>query len=342
MTLKIKDIKVKVNFLYKFITLLFLFKLLVLNPVFGATLNNDFEEWLDSYKKDALKKGISQKTIDIAFQNVKFLDQVIKYDRKQPEFFEDTTTYVNKRATNSRAKKAKDLLKKNKELFIEVESKFNVEKEILLSLWGIETQFGKYVGKMDIISSLATLSYDKRRRDFFSSQLLTLLKLIDDKLIDPKTLYGSWAGAYGNFQFMPSTIKSYAIDYDGNNKIELKTSLEDSLASAANYINKIGWKRGEPCFYKVKLSKKINKKYLNSSARKITYRKKVSQWKKKGVVIFDGIIENENLKAALILPDGKIDSPAFLVFENYEKILKWNRSLRFGISVCTLANMIKI
>ena len=140
---------------------------------------------------------------------------------------------------------------------------------------------------------------------------------------------------------MPSTIKSYAIDYDGNNKIELKTSLEDSLASAANYINRIGWKRGEPCFYKVKLSKKINKKYFNTSARKIKNRKKISNWRKKGVLIFDDIIKDENLKAALILPDGEVDSPTFLVFGNYEKILKWNRSLRFGISVCTLANKIK-
>ena len=217
-----------------------------------------------------------------------------------------------------------------------------MEKEILLSLWGIETNFGKHVGKMDIISSLATLSYDERRRDFFSSQLLTLLKLIDDKLIEPKTLFGSWAGAYGNFQFMPSTIKNYAIDYDGNNKIELKSSLEDSLASAANYINKIGWKKGEPCFYKVKLTNKIKKKYMNSSARKINNRLKISQWKKKGIINYDGSELESDLKAALIVPDDKPNTPTFLVFSNYEKILKWNRSLRFGISVCTLANMTKI
>ena len=195
---------------------------------------------------------------------------------------------------------------------------------------------------MDIISCLATLSYDKRRSKFFSSQLLTLLKLIDEKLIDPKTLFGSWAGAYGNFQFMPTTIERYAIDYDGNQKIELKSSLEDSLASAANYINSIGWKKGEPCFYRVKLTNKLNKKYLNLSARKISHRLKISEWKKKGVLNFDGSDLKSNLKAALIMPDGELKTPIFLVFQNYEKILKWNRSLRFGISVCTLANMIKI
>jgi membrane-bound lytic murein transglycosylase B len=318
-----------------------LFKVLIFNSVFAATLDTDFETWLISYKKIALKKGITQKTIDVAFKNVKFLEQVIKYDRKQPEFFEDTVTYVSKRATDSKAKKAEKLLKKNTHLFSEVENKFKVEKEILLALWGIETHFGKHVGKMDIISSLATLSYDKRRRDFFSSQLLTLLRLIDKKLIDPSKLYGSWAGAYGNFQFMPSSISRYAIDYDGNNKIELKISLADSLASAANYINKIGWEKGQPCFYRVKLTKKVKKKYINLSARKISHKLKISKWKSKGVVNFDGSELKTNLKAALILPDGKPETPTYLVFDNYEKILKWNRSLRFGISVCTLAGMIK-
>ena len=329
------------SFFSKIITLLFLFKVLIFNSVFAATSNTDFETWLTSYKKNALKKGISQKTIDIAFKNVKFLEQVIKYDRKQPEFFEDTVTYVSKRATDSKAKKAEELLKKNTHLFSEIENKFKVEKEILLALWGIETHFGKHVGKMDIISSLATLSYDKRRRDFFSSQLLTLLKLIDKKLIDPSKLYGSWAGAYGNFQFMPSSISRYAIDYDGNNKIELKASLADSLASAANYINKIGWEKGQPCFYRVKLTKKVQKKYINLSARKISHKLKISKWKRKGVVNIDGSELKTNLKAALILPDGKLETPTFLVFDNYERILKWNRSLRFGISVCTLAGMIK-
>ena len=330
------------TFNYNIITFFLVLKVFLICFVSVASSDESFNVWLSSYKKFALKKGVSQETIDIAFKNVKFLEKVIKYDRRQPEFYEDTITYVNKRANTTRVKTAKKLLNKNKILFTEIENKFFVEKEILLSLWGIETNFGKHVGKMDIISSLATLSYDKRRRDFFSSQLLILLKLIDDKLVDPYNLYGSWAGAYGNFQFMPSTIKRYAIDYDSNNKIELKTSLNDSLASAANYINKIGWKKGQPCFFHVKLTNKIKNKYINSSARNISNRLKIKKWKKKGVVNFDGTDLKTNLNAALILPDGKLNTPTFLVFANYEKILKWNRSLRFGISVCTLANMIKI
>ena len=208
----------------------------------------------------------------------------------------------------------------------------------------METNFGKNVGKMDIISSLATLSFDKRRSNFFTKELITLLKLIDQNLIEIDTLYGSWAGAFGNFQFMPSTIKNYAIDYDKNNKIELKQSLHDAAASAANYINKIGWKYQSSCFLKVELTKPVSKKYINTSAKKIKNYITIKSWKKKGLVDIEQI--NDKYKAALVIPDlavleGNINPPAFLVFDNYEKILKWNRSLRFGITVCTLANMIK-
>jgi len=304
----------------------------------------DFNIWLNKFKIRALKKGISEETINSSFKNAKYLEQVIKYDRYQPEFFEDTKTYINKRATRSRMLKAKALLIKNQKLFDEVEKKFNVEKELLLALWGIETNFGKHVGKMDIISSLATLSFDKRRSEFFSKELIILLNLIDEKLIDVDTLYGSWAGAYGNFQFMPSTIENYAIDYDKNGKIELKKSLHDAVASAANYINKIGWKYKSSCFHKVELTKPISEKYINVSAKKIKNYLTIKSWKKKGIVDIQQI--NDKYKAALIIPDlavpeGNKNSPAFLVFGNYEKILKWNRSLRFGATVCTLVNMIR-
>ena len=318
---------------------------LLIYPQFSySNVEIDFNIWLNKFKIRALKKGISEETINSSFKNAKYLEQVIKYDRYQPEFFEDTKTYINKRATRSRMLKAKALLKKNQKLFDEVEKKFNVEKELLLALWGIETNFGKHVGKMDIISSLATLSFDKRRSEFFSKELIILLNLIDEKLVDVDTLYGSWAGAYGNFQFMPSAIENHAIDYDKNGKIELKKSLHDAVASAANYINKIGWKYKSSCFHKVELTKPISEKYINVSAKKIKNYLTIKSWKKKGIVDIQQI--NDKYKAALIIPDlavpeGNKNSPAFLVFGNYEKILKWNRSLRFGVTVCTLVNMIR-
>jgi membrane-bound lytic murein transglycosylase B len=328
-------------FFFRNIILYIFFKCFFLTFAIADTNATNFQNWLADYKKYALSEGISEETLDLTFKNVKYLKKVIGFDRKQPEFYEDTLTYVNKRASDFRKIKARALLRENNLLFNEVEQAFNVQKEILLALWGIETNFGKHVGKMDIISCLATLSFDKRRSKYFSSELTTLLKLVDKKLIDPNTLYGSWAGAYGNFQFMPSTISNYAIDYDKNNKIELKKSLKDAVASAANYINKIGWDKNIPCFYRVKLTKEINKKYINTSARDISNRLNISKWIEKGIISFDGSKLKSNYKAALVIPDGKVGTPSYLVFKNYEKILKWNRSLRFGISVCTLAEKIK-
>ena len=305
----------------------------------------DFNLWLKSFKESAVKKGISKQTVESVMSSARYLPKVIEYDRYQPEFYEDTKTYIKKRANKDKVKKGLDLYKNQKNIINKIENNFYIEKELLLALMGIETNFGKYLGKMDIISSLATLSFDKRRSAFFTNELLVLLKLIDDKTVDKNTLYGSWAGAFGNFQFMPSTIKNYALDFNKNSDIELK-KIDDSFASAANYMNKIGWQKNEPCFYKIELKKNIPNKYLNSSARKIVNRKKVKFFKQylKSPETFN---INENLLSAVIIPDKDIIpgaknlKPAFLVFSNYEQILKWNRSLRFALAVCTLKDKIK-
>ena len=278
--------------------------------------------------------------------NVKFLPKVIEYDRYQPEFYEDTKTYISKRASRKKVENGIYFYKKNSQLIKEVEKRYNIEKELLLSLMGIETNYGKYLGKMDILSSLATLSYDKRRSEFFTNELLILLKLIDNNQVDYKTLYGSWAGAFGFFQFMPSTIKNHAIDFNKDDDIDLK-SPKDAYASAANYLNKMGWKSNSHCFYKVNLNEKIPSKYLNVSAKKIKNKRKLKFFKR--FIIkpenFDSI--NENIKVAIITPDKDIVpdaqtlNPAYIVFDNYEIILKWNRSLRFALAVCTLKNKLK-
>ena len=307
--------------------------------------NPDFNTWLTGFKKVAIKKGISEKTVNEVMDNAKFLSKVIEYDRYQPEFYEDTKTYVRKRTSNDKVKKGLSLYKKEEKIINQIENKFSVEKELLLALMGIETNYGKYLGKMDIISSLSTLSFDKRRSEFFTSELLILLNLIDKKIINKNILYGSWAGAFGNFQFMPSTIKNYALDYNENSDIELR-KIEDSFASAANYISKIGWKKNQPCFYKIELNKNIPSKYLNTSARKINHKRKFKYFKKY-LKLDKNVKFDDNLITAIVTPDKDIIpgsnnlKPAYLIFSNYEKVLKWNRSLRFAIAVCTLKNKFK-
>ena len=325
----------------KYIIILFLF---FINNTLSA---NDrlFNEWLKNFKVHALKNNISEYTFNIAMSDVVFLPKVIKYDRFQPEFYEDTKTYISKRSSNKKVKEGSKLYRSNKNFINSIDNKFSVEKSLLLALMGIETNFGTYVGKMDILSSLATLSFDKRRSEFFTNELLTILQLVQSKKINHKILYGSWAGAFGNFQFMPSTIEQYAIDYDNNDIIELK-STKDSFASAANYINKIGWKKNQPCFIRVKLDKTVPKKLLNTSAKKLHNKNKFKYFKKY-IVNESDILINDNLMASIITPDKDIIpnsenlEPAYIVFENYEKILQWNRSLRFALAVCTLKDKFK-
>ena len=311
---------------------------------FTSSFSNDqinFQKWKKNFKKIALKNDISETTFDIVMAKVKFLPDVIKYDRYQPEFYEDTKTYISKRTSKKKVSKGIDFYKDNLKLINTIETKYKIEKELLLALMGIETNFGTYVGKMDILSSLATLSFDKRRSDFFSNELLILLSLIEKDQIDYKTLYGSWAGAFGFFQFMPSTMKNYAIDYDNDNYIDLKNN-NDAYASAANYLSKIGWKDDQPCFYKIDLSKEIPKKYLNVSAKNLHDKKKLKYFRK--YISNNQNIDKkfDNLTASIITPDKDIIpdaenlNPAYIVFNNYEIILKWNRSLRFSLAVCTL------
>ncbi len=317
---------------------------LLINISFSNASEHSFNEWLKNFKKYSLKKGISENTFNIVMKDAKFLPKVIEYDRYQPEFYEDTKTYISKRSGKKKVLSGINIYKKNKILIDKVEQSFGVEKELLLALMGIETNYGAYVGKMDIISSLATLSYDKRRSDFFTNELITVLNLVEKEIIDHKILFGSWAGAFGFFQFMPSTINKYAIDFNNNNLIELKKN-DDAFASAANYLNKIGWKNKQPCFVPINLKKNIPEKYLNSSARKIKNKKKLKFFKK--YILDNNINFDENLNVAIITPDLEIVenpnklNPAFIVFENYEKILKWNRSLRFALAVCTLKNKFK-
>jgi len=322
----------------------FFFLFVIIN--FNVHANDlEFEKWKEKFKLIALERGVSLNTIENTIGKSTFLKNVIKYDRYQPEFYEDTKTYVSKRANIKKVNSGIKIYNINKKVIDKVTDEFSVDRDLLLSLMGIETNFGNYLGKMDIVSSLATLSYDKRRSEFFTSELITLLILFDNGIINPDNYLGSWAGAFGNFQFMPSTIKNYAIDYNNDKTINLR-SIEDSFASAANYLNKIGWNNNAPCFYKVELINETPHKYLNTSAKQIKHKNKIS-YLKKYIKNSETLNHIDGLQAALvtpdydIIPDAKKLTPAYVVFDNYELILKWNRSLRFALAVCTLKNKFK-
>ena len=314
--------------------------LIILNS--STLIADDFNNWKIKFKKRAINEGISKSTVNNLIDNSKFLPDVIKYDRYQPEFYEDTKTYISKRTSSKKVKLGKIILNKENNIINKVSSEYKVDKNLLLALMGIETNFGNYLGKMDIISSLATLSYDQRRSEFFTKELITLLKLVDAKIIDPSTLFGSWAGAFGNFQFMPSTIKNHAIDYNKDGSIDLK-NIEDSFASAANYLSNLGWNDNTPCFYRINLNENIPDKYLNTSAKKIKHERKV-KYLKNYIKNSSFLDKYDNLTAAIVTPDAEIVEnanklkPAYIIFNNYKLILKWNRSLRFSLAVCTLKN----
>ncbi len=314
--------------------------LIILNS--STIIADDFNDWKIKFKKRAINEGISKSTVNNLIDNSKFLPDVIKYDRFQPEFYEDTKTYISKRTSSKKVKLGKIILNKENNIINKVSSEYKVDKNLLLALMGIETNFGNYLGKMDIVSSLATLSYDQRRSEFFTKELITLLKLVDAKIIDPSTLFGSWAGAFGNFQFMPSTIKNHAIDYNKDGSIDLK-NIEDSFASAANYLSNLGWNDNTPCFYRINLNENIPDKYLNTSAKKIKHERKV-KYLKNYIKNSSFLDKYDNLTAAIVTPDAEIVEsanklkPAYIIFNNYKLILKWNRSLRFSLAVCTLKN----
>ncbi len=314
--------------------------LIILNS--STLIADEFNNWKIKFKNRAINEGISKSTVNNLIDKTKFLPDVIKYDRYQPEFYEDTKTYISKRTSSKKVKLGKIILNKENNIINKVSSEYKVDKNLLLALMGIETNFGNYLGKMDIISSLATLSFDQRRSEFFTKELITLLKLVDAKIIDPSTLFGSWAGAFGNFQFMPSTIKNHAIDYNKDGSIDLK-NIEDSFASAANYLSNLGWNDNKPCFYRINLNENIPDKYLNTSAKKIKNERKV-KYLKNYIKNSSFLDKYDNLIAAIVTPDAEIVEnanklkPAYIIFNNYKLILKWNRSLRFSLAVCTLKN----
>ena len=323
-----------------------IFLIICLFTIFNSSIslsNEKFNEWLIEFKGRAINQGVSKDTVDNALKNAKFLERIVALDRKQPEFFEKTYEYLDKRVNEARIQAAKKLLSENSILLQKVNAKFKVNNEILVALWGIETNFGVNKGKVDIISALSTLSFDNRRSEYFEKELIILLKLIDKKIVKYESLYGSWAGAIGNFQFMPSTIQNYALNFDENSDIDLINSFQDSLASAANYLKTIGWNEKDIWGFEIQTDKEFDKNLISPDSRNFKNKITIAQLKLLGFKNKNGseILITDKKEGWLIRPDGE-DGPIYVVFDNFLRLLEWNRSLRFAITVGTLSDKIKI
>lgn len=309
---------------------------LTAKPASGAD-NPGFRVWLRNLRAEALAAGISQPTLDKAFKNLKPIPRVIELDRSQPEFKLTLKEYLQLVTPASRAVAGRKVMAENRTLLQEISRRYGVQPPYLVALWGIESSYGKVTGGFPVIGALATLAYDGRRGAFFRRELLQALEIIDAKHISTGNMRGSWAGAMGQVQFMPSTFQRFAVDYDGNGRIDIWWDRGDALASAANYLARCGWNGDQLWGREVFLPKGFD-----HGLSGLKTRKRLREWATLGVLRINGrdLPQKPNLPASLVKPDGP-GGRAFLVYGNYRALLKWNRSHFFAVAVGTLADRIR-
>lgn len=305
----------------------------------NVTPPKEWTTWLNNLQREMKSRGISQKTLDEAYKGKNYYHKapaVVKQDKQQVEFVLTTCVYVNRLVNKQRVTEARKQYQMLRKKHKDIEDKYNVPFTYITAFWGVETNFGQNKGKHHLIDSLTNLSYRNRRADFFKNELYNVLKIMEKNNLKEQKMLGSWAGAMGHFQFMPSTYNAYAVDYDGDNVPDIWDSLPDALASAENYLTDLGWKKDEPWGTRVQLPWDFD---LKDSGRKNM--KTVAEWKKLGIKTFAGqqLPFADDLKAGIILPDG-YKGPAFLVTSNFNRVMIWNRSDNYAIAVVTLADYI--
>ena len=293
-----------------------------------------FQDWLRSFRLVALKKGIGQTTLDSTLTGLRPNPRIIELDRRQPEFSQTFWRYLSRRVTQDRIRRGRDLLKKHGALLQRIETRYGVPPRFLVSFWGLESNFGDYTGKMPVIQSIATLAYNPRRRRFFTGELIAALRIIERGDMSP-TVQGSWAGAMGQTQFMPSTYLRYAVDGDGDGRRDLWKSFADIFSSSSNFLAKVGWKREQTWGREVRLP--VGFEFEQSGLKN---RRPLSEWQNLGIRRTNGRdLPTVDIKAALVLPAG-YKGPAFLVYRNFRTIMIWNRSIYYAIAVGRLADRI--
>ena len=312
---------------FRFICLVFL-----TTSVFANS--HTFEDFLVQIRQMATEQGVSKATIDKAFFQLSPRPEALKEDKKQPEFNQNFWTYVNKRVTQTRLNNGYDTLKQNSSLLNKNTQQYGVPAYVLVSFLGIESNYGYHTGNHNLIQSLATLAYDQRRSKFFTRELIALLKLIDSNKI-PLDAKGSWAGAMGAVQFMPTSVDAYGVDANKDGTIDLWNDKEDIYASAANFLKKNGWEKGEKWGREASIPKNFDYKQTG-----LGIKKSVNEWAKLGVLRANGNrLPKSNMKASLIVPMGH-RGPAFLVYRNFDVIMDWNHSILYALSVGYLADRI--
>ncbi len=294
----------------------------------------DFENWKQEFKQEALEKGIKATVFDKALGLVKYDPDVIKLDSDQPEFTRNIWDYIDNATAKKRIKKGQRLLKKYQPLFDKLEEDYGVQREIIVAIWAMESDFGRNYGNKNILRSLATLAYHGKRAEFAKEELLAALSMIQAQNLSPKKLIGSWAGAMGQPQFMPSSYLRFGVDYNADNKIDLWKSLPDIFASIANFLAESGWRRDEDWGIEVKLPKDFDWR-LNSSA----YELRFFQWKLYGIEPANGKpYEHLQRLASLFIPAGRF-GPVFLVTHNFNVIKSYNKSSSYALSIALLSRL---
>ena len=298
-----------------------------------AFSNDTFSDFVTGISNEAKRKGISLKLIKDFKTKVAFIPRVIELDRSQPEFKLTLDQYLARVVTSSRIKKANSKYKKNKKILKVISKHYGVQARFLVSLWGIETDFGRLTGGFPVVSALSTLAFEGRRHEYFKKELFNALKIINDGHITLSKMTGSWAGAMGQCQFMPSSFINYANDWDKDGSKNIWTSKPDVFASAANYLNKVGWSD------KITWGRKVYIGQFNKELKENKYYL-LNKWSSSGILNNNKTkLPNVKIKARLIIPND-YGNYGYLVYSNFDSILKWNRSNYFAIAVGKLSDSI--
>jgi membrane-bound lytic murein transglycosylase B len=297
-----------------------------------------FNECIANIQQIAIAKGISPLLAVKTLAKVSFLPDIIESDRRQPEFTVTFGEYLGRRVTDERIEQGRQLLNEHRDLLNRLVDIYGVPPQYLIAFWGLETNYGNYLGSIPTLDALATLACDQRRSSFFTTELLNAIRLLEKPGVR-EPLFGSWAGAMGHTQFMPSAYLQYAVDGDGDGEVDLWTSVADALTSAANFLHHLGWKRGFRWGREVRLPEDFSFDQLGLE-NKLSF----EQWQKAGIKTAENtplpaIPSGTQLQAALLLPSG-YQGPAFLVYDNFEVIMRWNRSELYAIAVGHLADRI--